>query len=128
MCPDPCHMDLHPGRNIYLTSCFILSVLFLTGGEMSVVPTRVHNPQSHGSPTQKNICNAYLTGWFILSVLFLTGGEMSVVPTYVWDPLHTDLHSGRNVYMTSQFILSVLYLTGSETSVVPTCVQDPLSH
>ena len=28
-----CYMDLHPGRNVYLTSCFILSVLFLTGGE-----------------------------------------------------------------------------------------------
>ena len=24
----PHHMDLHPGKNIYLTSCFILSVLF----------------------------------------------------------------------------------------------------
>ena len=35
----PCHMDLHPGRNVYLTSWFILSVLFLTGSETSVVPT-----------------------------------------------------------------------------------------
>ena len=29
-------MDFHPGRNVYLTSWFILSVLFLTGGETSV--------------------------------------------------------------------------------------------
>ena len=53
---------------------------------------------------------------------------MSVVPTYVWDPLHTDLHSGRNVYLTSWFILSVLFLTGGEMSVVPTYVRDCLSH
>ena len=38
-------MDLHPGRNVYLTSRLILSVLFLTGGEMSVVPTQAF-PQS----------------------------------------------------------------------------------
>ena len=43
-------MDLHPGRNIYLTSYFILSVLFLTGGEMSVVATHVRDPLSHGPP------------------------------------------------------------------------------
>ena len=30
-------MDLHPGRNIYLTSWFILSVLIFTFSEMSVV-------------------------------------------------------------------------------------------
>ena len=45
-----CHTDLHPGRNVYLTSWFILSVLFLTGGEMSVVPTGVHDPLSHRTP------------------------------------------------------------------------------
>ena len=39
----PCDMDLHPGRNIYLTSWFILSVLFLRGGETFVVPTCVRN-------------------------------------------------------------------------------------
>ena len=37
----PHHMDLHPGRNVFLSSWFILSVLFLTGSETSVVPTRV---------------------------------------------------------------------------------------
>ena len=41
-------MDLHPSRNVFLTSWFILSVLFLTGGEMSVVPTRFWDPQSQG--------------------------------------------------------------------------------
>ena len=40
-------MDLHPGRNVYLTSQFILSVLFLTGSETSVVPTCVQDPLSH---------------------------------------------------------------------------------
>ena len=33
-------MHFHPGRNVYLTSWFIPSVLFFTGGETSVVNTR----------------------------------------------------------------------------------------
>ena len=33
-----------------MTSWFILSVLFLPGGEMSVVSTRVWDPPSHGIP------------------------------------------------------------------------------
>ena len=37
-------MDLHLGRNVYLSSGFILSVLFLTGGKTSVVPTSVLDP------------------------------------------------------------------------------------
>ena len=43
-------MDLHPGRNIFLTSWFILSVLFLTGSETSVVPIIVLDPPSKGLP------------------------------------------------------------------------------
>ena len=35
----PHHTYLHPSRNVSPTSWFILSVLFLTGGETSVVPT-----------------------------------------------------------------------------------------
>ena len=31
-------MDLHPGRNVYLTRWFMLSVLFLTGSETSQEP------------------------------------------------------------------------------------------
>ena len=46
-------MDFHPGRNVYLTSWFILSVLFLTDHEMSVVPTCVRDPPSHGPPPWK---------------------------------------------------------------------------
>ena len=76
-------MDLHPGRNIFLTSWFILFVLFLTGGEMSVVPTCVRDP-CHMDPHPGR--NIYMTHWFILSVLFLTGSETSVVPTCVLDP------------------------------------------
>ena len=45
-------MDLHPGRNVYLTSWFILSVLFMTVGETSVVPTRVWDLLSRGPPIQ----------------------------------------------------------------------------
>ena len=61
-------MDLNPSRNVYLTSQFILSVLFLTGSETSVVPTCVpcHTDLHPGR-------NVYLTSWFDLSVLFLTG-------------------------------------------------------
>ena len=76
-------MDLHPGRNVYLTSHFILSVLFLTGGETSVVPTWLWDLLSHDLTSSRNI---YLTSWVILSVLFFTGGWTSVVPTCVWDP------------------------------------------
>ena len=79
----PPHTHLHPGRNIYLTSWFILSVLFLTGGETPVVPTSVWDPPSQGLHPGRNV---YLTSWVILSVLFLTGGETSVVPTHVQDP------------------------------------------
>ena len=43
-------MDLHPSRNVYLTSWFILCVLFLTSGEMSVVLTPVwDNPVTRTS-------------------------------------------------------------------------------
>ena len=80
----PCYMDLHPGRNVYPTSWFILSVLFFTGGETSVVTRRVWDLLSHDLHPGRNIS---LTRWFILSVFFLTGGETSVVPTLFWDPL-----------------------------------------
>ena len=79
----PRHTDLHPGRNIYLTSWFILSVLFSTDREMSVVPTSVQDPPSQGLHPGMNV---YLTSWFILSVFYFTGGETSVVRTSVWDP------------------------------------------
>ena len=60
-------MDLVPCRNVYLTSWFILSVLFLTGNKrlwslhMSRIP---HHMDLHLGR------NIYLTSWFILSVLF----------------------------------------------------------
>ena len=75
-------MDLHPGRNVYLTSRFILSVLFMTGGETSVVLHTSSIPCYMDLHPGRNV---YLTSWFILSVLFLTGGEMSVAPTRFWD-------------------------------------------
>ena len=79
----PHHIDLYPGRNVYLTSWFVLSVLFLTGDEMFVVPTNVLIPHYMDLHPSRNI---YLTSWFILSVLFLIGSEMNMVPTCVHDP------------------------------------------
>ena len=80
----PCDMDLHPGRNINLTSWFMLSVLFLTGREQSVWSLQMSRipPHTYLHPGR----NIYLTSWFILSVLFLTHREMSVIPTSIWDP------------------------------------------
>ena len=40
------HSDFHSSSNVYPTSWFILFVLFLTGGETSVVPTCVWDPFS----------------------------------------------------------------------------------
>ena len=76
-------MHLQPSRNIYLTNWFILSVLFSTDREMSVVPTCVRDPPSQGLHPGRKV---YLTSWVLLSVLFLTGGETSVVPTCVRNP------------------------------------------
>ena len=44
------HTDLHPRIDVYLTSWFILSVWYLTGGDTSVVPTCVWEPSSQGPP------------------------------------------------------------------------------
>ena len=49
---------------------------------MSVVPTSVRDPPSHGPPGGE----MSVVPTPILSVLFLTGGETSVVPTHVRDP------------------------------------------
>ena len=46
----PRHTDLHLGRDVYLTTWFILFVLLLTGSEMSVVPTCVRDLPSQGPP------------------------------------------------------------------------------
>ena len=69
-------MDLHPGRNVFLTSWFVLSVLFLTGGETSVDPTRLWVPH------HTNLHPLHVSGI----------------------PCHMDLHPGRNVYLTRWFI------------------------
>ena len=71
-----------------MTSWFILSVLFLTGGETSEVPTSVWDPPHMDLHPRRNI---YLNSWFMLSVLFLTGSETSVVPTCVRVPDQMDL-------------------------------------
>ena len=77
------HTYLHPSSNVFLTSWFILAVLFLTGGEMSVVLHISRIPcYMHLHPCR----NVYLKSWFILSVLFLTGNEMFLVPASVRVP------------------------------------------
>ena len=48
-------MHLQPSRNIYLTSWFILSVLFLTGGKTFVVPTHVQDAPSQGLYPGRNV-------------------------------------------------------------------------
>ena len=79
-----CDTDLSYSSNVYPTSWFILSVLFLTGGGTSVFPKCVRVPHHTDLHPSKNVNQK---SWFILSVLFLTVGEMSVVPTRVRDSL-----------------------------------------
>ena len=76
----PHHKDLHPSRKVYQTSWFILSVLFLTDCETSLVPRRVQIPITWIS-TRVGMSDQLVH----FSVLFLTSGEMSVVPAHVWD-------------------------------------------
>ena len=64
----PRHTYLHPDRNFYPTSRFILSVLSL---HMSGIP--------HHMDLQSGR-NVYQTSWFIQSVFVLTGSEMSHRP------------------------------------------------
>ena len=73
-------MDLHPGRNVYLTSWFILSVFyFLTGlGETCLPDKLVHS-----------VC-------VVLDTV--------VCGPYIWDPPSQDLQPSRNVYLTSWVI------------------------
>ena len=135
----PCHTALQPSRNVYLTSWFILSVLFLTGSETSVVPTCVrvpHHTDLHplcvsGIPSHTDLHpgkNVYLTSWYIFLCCFwqvvrcLWSLHVSMISS------HTDLHPSRNVCLTSWFILFVLFLTDGEMSVVPTSFRDPPSH
>ena len=150
----PHQMDLHTGRNVYLTSWFMLSVLFFTGGEISYGPP----PWQECLPDQLihsvcvvfdwrcNICGPYMCPWSPITrtstlVLMSTWPAGSFCLCCFWQvvrclwslymsgiPHHLDLHPDRNIYLTSWFILSVLFLTGGETSVVPTSVRDPPSH
>ena len=82
----PRHIDLHPGRNVYLTSWFVLSVLFLTGGETSVVPTCIRDPPSHGSPPQKK----HLPDQLVCSVCVVFDRCWDVCGPYTcpYPPLH----------------------------------------
>ena len=78
----------YPGRNVYLTSCFILSVLSLTGSKTSVV-LHVSGIPRHIELLPDRII--YLTSWFILSVLFLAGVRCLWFLHVAEIPHHTDL-------------------------------------
>ena len=149
----PPHTYLHPGRNIYLTSWFILSVLFLIHREMSVIPTSVWDPPSHGPPPWDehlpdqlvhSVCVVFDRWWHItwtstLAAMSTWSADLFCLCSFwqavwhlwslhlSWIPHHMHLYPSRNIYLTSWFILSV-FLTGVETSVVTTCVWDPPSH
>ena len=110
----PHYTDLYPSRNINPKSWFILSVLFFTGGETSLVPTHVRDLRHTYLHPDRNF---YLTSQFILSMLSLhmsgipitwiynlvgtsTGPAGSFSLCSFWQAVrcHTDLHPGRNVY------------------------------
>ena len=125
MSGNPHHMHLQPRRNIYLTSWFILSVLFLTDCEMSVVPTSVRDLLSQELYPGRNV---YLTSWVLLPVLFLTGGKTSVVFTPVhhlpsqgsppwWEHLHDQLvHSVCVIFDRRRDIMRNSTLVGMSNS------------
>ena len=100
-------MDLHPGRNVYLTSWFILSVLFLTDHETSVVPTSVRDPPITRIP-QWQECLPDQLGHFVC-VVFERQQDICGPLHMSGIPHHMDLKPGRNIYLTSCFILSALF-------------------
>ena len=150
----PRDMDFHPGRKVYLTSWFMLSVLFLTGSETSRRPT----PWQECLPDQlvHSVCVVFDRSWDVCGPYMCPGSPITQISTLVgmstwpagsfclccfwqvvrhlWSlhmsgiPRHMDLHPRRNVYLISWVILSVLFLTGGESSVVPTHVRDPPSY
>ena len=122
----PHQMDLHPDRNVYLTSWVILSVFFFDRREDACGPymclgsavTRTSTPV--GTSTQP--ASSFCLYCFWQPIRCLWSLYMSGIPHC------TDLHPSRNVNLKSWFILSVLFLTGGETSVVPNHVRDPPSR
>ena len=116
-------MGLHPGRNVYLTSWFILCCF-------SQVVRRLWSLYLAGIPSHRSPPNLErLSDQLVHSVCIVFDKAVR----HLWSlhmsriQHHADLHSSSNVYPTSWFILSVLFLTGGETSVVTTSVWDPLS-
>ena len=87
-----CHMDLHSSSNVYPTSWFILSVLFLTGIGTSVVPTCVWDPLSHGPPPWKkrlpnqlvhSVCDVFDGWWDIYGPYTCLGSPITWTSTQV---------------------------------------------
>ena len=122
----PHHTHLHPSRNVYLTSWFILSVLFFDRQWDICDPYRC--PECPVTQTSTLVATStWLDGSFCLCCFWQAVG-------YLWSlhvsaiTHHMEVHNGRNYYLTSWFILSVLFLTGGGTSVVPTCGRDLPSH
>ena len=92
----PHHTELHPSRNVYLTSWFIMCVLFLTRGEMSVVLTRVSDNPVTRTSTPVGMSTQPAGSFYLYC--FWQDGETSVVPRCFQDPpvTRTSIHS-RNI-------------------------------
>ena len=122
----PHHMYLHPGRNVYSTSWFILSVLFFIGGETSEVPTCVEDSLSHRTLLEYQC----LPNQLVHTVYVVFDRQWQHLWSLHKSGIHhlKDLQCSSNVYPSSWFILSVLFLTGGGMFVFHKCVRDPKSH
>ena len=77
----PRDMDLHPRRKVYLTSWFMLSVLFLTGSETSRRPT----PWQECLPDQlvHSVCVVFDRWWDICGPYMVSGYPVTRTSTLV---------------------------------------------
>ena len=81
----PNHSDLDPGRKVFLTSYFILSVLFLKFGEMFVVPTHVQDPLLHRPPPWDKCLPVQLV--HSLTFVFDRWWDVCDICTCPWSPV-----------------------------------------
>ena len=110
----PHHTDLHPSRNVYLTSFVVFDRWWDICGPYTCLGSQITRTSTLVGMSTQQAVSFYLC-WFWQMVRHLWSLHVSRIHC------HTDLRSSSNVYPTSWFILSVLFLTGIGTSVVPTC-------
>ena len=86
------HTDLHPSSNVFLTSWFILSVLFLTGDETFVVTTHVYDSLLDGPPPWyeclpvqlvHSVCVVFDRRWDICGIYMGPGSPFTWTSTLV---------------------------------------------